>query len=75
MEIKVETLLNENSMKLVNKLISYTNTLSTINEVVKKLRHTIYSLDLQNEFICGTGSNHIWLSRKEDGERILLITE
>lgn len=74
MNIKVETILNENSMKLTNKAISYTNTYRTISEIVVKLRHAIHSLELHNDFICGSGADHIWLSRKYDGERILLIT-
>jgi len=75
MKVQIETILNENSMKLVNSAISYANSLRTLTDVVMKLRSKIHNLNLHKDFDCGSGGNHIWLSRLSDGERILLITE
>jgi len=73
MKIQIETILNKNSMKLINSAISFTNTYYTLQEVEMALRKRIINLKLQNYYVCGRGSKHVWLSRKKDGERILLI--
>jgi len=74
MNITIETILNEDSMKLTNSVISYTNRFETLSELCIKLRQKIHSLKLHKEYDCGSGSSHVWMSSIINSERILLIT-
>jgi len=80
MNIQVKSILNINSMALLNSAISYTNTFNTLNEVNLFLRKKIHSLNLNKEYECGMGGNrmsgnHIWLSNVSDRTRIFIIKE
>lgn len=75
MQVTIETILNEDSMKLTNSVISYTNSHRTLTRLVMALRAKIHNLKLHKEYNCGSGASHVWMSRISDGERILLITE
>jgi len=76
MTIQIETILDHDSMGLVNLVIGFVDSkLNTLPQLEVKLRNHINYRLLHTKFICGSGGNHVWLSRVSDGERILLITE
>ena len=74
MKLVVESVLTRKSMLIVNKIITACNRYDDLTDIVKYVRSSIMYMNLNDDYICGTGANHLWVSNKLTGERILILS-
>jgi len=47
----------------------------TLNDLLSEVNESLNDNKLSGYFIAGCGSSHLWISHKEDGKRVLLLSE
>jgi len=73
MKIKFEST-NEKDQRIQNAFFNAVKYANTQNESIDEFYNSLSTANFKNHD-CGKGGSHIWVSRKIDGKRVILITE